>query len=115
MVDERTRSVVQAGEFLAEIVKDTALPDFIRNEAKRLLRHYPSAHEVWLAGRLELLRQNEILQLSTTPVPLPAVLLTATLRTVFLRFSGQNVTVSRAGVDLMRWGLRSLNPQVAIT
>ncbi|MFA1010056.1 MULTISPECIES: BPSL0761 family protein [Pseudomonas syringae group] len=76
MVDERTRSVVQAGEFLAEIVKDTALPDFIRNEAKRLLRHYPSAHEVWLAGRLELLRQNEILQLSTTPVPLPAVLLT---------------------------------------
>jgi hypothetical protein len=76
MVDERTRSVVQAGEFLAGIVKDTALPDFIRNEAKRLLRHYPSAHEVWLAGRLELLRQNEILQLSTTPVPLPAVLLT---------------------------------------
>ncbi|WP_336246996.1 BPSL0761 family protein, partial [Pseudomonas syringae] len=42
MVDERTRSVVEAGEFLAVLVQNRALPDSIRNEAKRLLRHYPN-------------------------------------------------------------------------
>ncbi|MFJ2456514.1 BPSL0761 family protein [Pseudomonas protegens] len=36
---ERTRSVVQAQEFLVELSRDTTLPEPIRNEARRLLRH----------------------------------------------------------------------------
>lgn len=59
-VDERTKSVVGAGEFLAELSKDRLLPDHIRRQAKQLLRHYPSAQDIWRAGRLEIIRQEEI-------------------------------------------------------
>lgn len=37
---ERTRSVVQAQEFLVELSRDTTLSESIRNEARRLLCHY---------------------------------------------------------------------------
>lgn len=50
---ERTRAVVQAHEFLVEISRDTSLPEPIRNEAHRLLRHYPSKNDVLLAGKIE--------------------------------------------------------------
>ncbi|HFT7587541.1 TPA: BPSL0761 family protein, partial [Pseudomonas aeruginosa] len=36
---ERTRSVVQAQEFLVELSRDTTLSESIRNEARRLLCH----------------------------------------------------------------------------
>lgn len=50
---ERTRSVIQARAFLNDIDQDRSLPDSVRNEARRLLRHYPSQEEVLLAGKLE--------------------------------------------------------------
>lgn len=50
---ERTRAVVQTHEFLVEISRDAALPETMRNEARRLLRHYPSKETVLLAGRIE--------------------------------------------------------------
>lgn len=48
---ERTRSLVQAGELLAEISKDHSLPDEIRAQAKVVLRHYPSSKEILLIGK----------------------------------------------------------------
>ncbi len=44
--DERTRALVQAGAFLKELRADRALPESIRKEAHRLLRHYPSIGDV---------------------------------------------------------------------
>lgn len=44
--DERTRSVMQAREFLEALCvseETPGVPDAIRREARRLLRHYPSA------------------------------------------------------------------------
>jgi len=43
MPDERTRAVIQTREFLRELRGSTALPDGVRNEAKRVLRYYPTA------------------------------------------------------------------------
>lgn len=43
---ERTRNLVQAGAFLKEIRADGSLPEQLRNEADRLLRHYPTAAEL---------------------------------------------------------------------
>lgn len=53
MVDERTRSVVQAGAFLRELAGDPALPEAIRLQARCLLRHYPAAADIWRAGAVE--------------------------------------------------------------
>lgn len=50
MVHERTRSVVQTGEFLAVLSKDKSLPDSVRRQAKQLLRQYPSTKDIWSAG-----------------------------------------------------------------
>ncbi|MHA6127586.1 BPSL0761 family protein [Pseudomonas mohnii] len=50
---ERTRSVIQAEEFLRELSKNAELPDAIRNEARRLLRHYPTADQIMELGRFE--------------------------------------------------------------
>ncbi|WP_254803496.1 BPSL0761 family protein [Pseudomonas aeruginosa] len=50
---ERTRSVVQAQEFLVELSRDTTLSESIRNEARRLLCHYPSKGDMLQAGRNE--------------------------------------------------------------
>lgn len=50
---ERTRSVIQAGEFLKELTQDVSLPEPIRRQAKHLLRHYPSRREMLLAGQVE--------------------------------------------------------------
>ena len=44
--DERHRTLVQVGGFLKEIRSNDALPEAMRREAHRLLRHYPTLHEV---------------------------------------------------------------------
>ena len=50
---ERTRSVIQAREFLIELSRNTDLPEAIRSQAKQLLRHYPSRLEMLGVGQLE--------------------------------------------------------------
>lgn len=58
---ERTRAIIQAREFLVDLSRDTALPEAVRTQARRLLRHYPSADEVLLAGKLEEKREYALL------------------------------------------------------
>ena len=43
---ERTRNLVQAGALLKEIRADGSLPALLRNEADRLLRHYPTMVDI---------------------------------------------------------------------
>lgn len=43
---ERTRNLIQAGAFLRELSANADLPEAIRNEAYRLLRHFPSVSDV---------------------------------------------------------------------
>lgn len=44
--DERRRTLVQAGAFLKDLRGDDSLPQPVRREAHRLLRHYPSLREI---------------------------------------------------------------------
>ncbi|MBS7413944.1 BPSL0761 family protein [Pseudomonas syringae] len=64
---ERTRSVIETGGFLARISRDKTLPDYVREQARQLLRHYPTAEAVRLAGRCEAIRQDEVSKLSGSP------------------------------------------------
>ncbi|MCF5747944.1 BPSL0761 family protein [Pseudomonas tremae] len=64
---ERTRSVIETGGFLARISRDKTLPDYVREQARLLLRHYPTAEAVRLAGRSEAIRQDEVSKLSGSP------------------------------------------------
>lgn len=50
---ERTRNLLQAGAFFRELEADKRLPQAIRNEAHRLLRHYPTYSDVSLLARIE--------------------------------------------------------------
>lgn len=50
---ERTHSVIKTEEFLRQLSRNTELPQEIRSYAKCLLRHYPSAYEIFSLGRLE--------------------------------------------------------------
>jgi len=43
---ERMRNLVQAGAFLKEVRANEALPTQLREEADRLLRHYPTVVEL---------------------------------------------------------------------
>ncbi|MBN3471701.1 hypothetical protein G0D98_25450 [Pseudomonas savastanoi pv. phaseolicola] len=54
--NERTRAVIQTGEFLLELSQDSSLPERIRRDAKFLLRHYPDQFQMLLAeqGSLRL-------------------------------------------------------------
>lgn len=61
MPDERSRAVVQTRDFLVNLSRDSSLPEKVRNDAKFLLRHFPSRDEVILAGRIE--EQSETLPL----------------------------------------------------
>ena len=49
---ERTRCVIQTGDFLRELSKSQQIPEPFRIEAARLLRHYPEPrlllHAAWL-------------------------------------------------------------------
>jgi len=47
---ERTRSVVQAREFLRELARSTDVSESVRTEARRLLRHYPSDGDLHLTA-----------------------------------------------------------------
>ncbi|MBJ2204814.1 BPSL0761 family protein [Pseudomonas carnis] len=73
---ERTRSVIETGGFLARISRDKTLPDFVREQARQLLRHYPTAEAVRLAGRCEAIRQDEVSKLSGSPKALHPALST---------------------------------------
>jgi hypothetical protein len=47
---ERTRAVVQAREFLEELMRSADVPESVRKEAHRLLRHYPSDSDLSLTA-----------------------------------------------------------------
>src|SRR3546814_3834739 len=46
MPDERTRALLQKGAFLKEVAQEVRLPEEVRREAYRLLRHCPTASQV---------------------------------------------------------------------
>jgi transcription initiation factor TFIIIB Brf1 subunit/transcription initiation factor TFIIB len=50
---ERTRAVIQTGDFLHDIVQNLELPATVRDQAHRLLRHYPSKSDMHRAGLIE--------------------------------------------------------------
>lgn len=50
---EHTRAIIQTHKFLAELSQSRHLPEGVRVEAKRLLRHYPSEREILEAARVE--------------------------------------------------------------
>lgn len=85
---ERTRGVVDAGEFLESLSKDSSLPAPVRLEATRLLRHFPSTQDILRAGRLENIRQRAIDDLLGNGVELPPVLSTWPICETF--FSGND-------------------------
>ncbi|MFU5473742.1 BPSL0761 family protein, partial [Pseudomonas aeruginosa] len=47
---ERTRAIVKTEEFLRELSRHSGLPQDIRSYAKSLLRHYPSADQIFSLG-----------------------------------------------------------------
>lgn len=71
MIHERTRSVVQTEKFLRDIIKDKTLPEALRLQAEGLLRHYPTADDIWLAGKLEARRRTLLLLLEEQLGSLP--------------------------------------------
>ncbi|WP_306424842.1 BPSL0761 family protein [Pseudomonas aeruginosa] len=73
-VYERTRSVVQTREFLQVLSKDKSLPESIRRQAETLLRHYPTAESIWLAGRVEERSKEELSLLADKHGPMHPVL-----------------------------------------
>ena len=46
MPSERTRNVLQAGAFLRQLAASQAVPKEVRQEAHRLLRHYPTVSDI---------------------------------------------------------------------
>lgn len=63
-VSERTLSVIETNGFLVRISQDKSLPDNVREQARKLLRHYPTPEAVRLAGRCEAVRQDEVSKLA---------------------------------------------------
>jgi hypothetical protein len=54
MPDERTRAILQTKDFLVDLLsaeQTPDVPDSVRREARRLLRHYPGLSELDLAHR----------------------------------------------------------------
>jgi hypothetical protein len=50
--DERTRAVLHTRDFLRELMdseRTPGVPDAVREQARRLLRHYPSGSDLHLA------------------------------------------------------------------
>lgn len=52
MPDERTRSVLQTRQFLEELAgaKVSGIPEEVRVEARRLLRHFPEKYDLVFAA-----------------------------------------------------------------
>jgi len=48
---ERSRTVLQTIEFLDELAKRSDLPEDVKREAKRLMRHFPTAHALELTAK----------------------------------------------------------------
>jgi len=46
MPDERARALRWAGEFLREVQACEQIPKDLREQASRVLRHYPSGREI---------------------------------------------------------------------
>ena len=61
MPSERSRSIIQVREFLVNLSRNKTQHEAVHTEARRLLRHYPTADEVLLAGRLEEKREYALL------------------------------------------------------
>jgi hypothetical protein len=63
---ERTRNLVQAGAFLRELSANKSVPRRVRDEALRLLRHFPSVSDVEAIAhnerRLLEVTQSKLLQ-----------------------------------------------------
>lgn len=74
VVHERTRSLVQTREFLQELSIDSRLPEAIRNQAVCLLRHYPTADAIYLAGRVGERSRQELALVADKHGPLHPVL-----------------------------------------
>lgn len=75
-VDERTRSIVQTEVFLRDVARDATLPETMRLRAKSLLRHYPTADDIKLAGKLEKHRKAALMHLEQEHGLLPPTLST---------------------------------------
>lgn len=67
MPDERTRSLLQAGAFLKELSKDPSVPPAVREEAFRLLRHYPTVSALRLLASLDAIEGSNILTQDIDP------------------------------------------------
>lgn len=52
---ERTRALVWAGDFLEELrnAEPGTVPDALREQANRILRHYPATMEIEQMARME--------------------------------------------------------------
>lgn len=67
MPDERTRSLLQVGAFLEELGKDSSVPLAIREEAYRLMRHYPPVSTLRLLACLDATYGSNILTQNIDP------------------------------------------------
>lgn len=76
---ERTRNLIQAGAFLRDLAANMALPQQVRTEAYRLLRHFPSVSDV------EAIAANEAHLQEVTKSPLRANLLVTEFDPEWLR------------------------------
>ncbi|WP_302073453.1 BPSL0761 family protein [Fulvimonas sp. R45] len=59
---ERSRAVIETQKFLTLLLGDSRVPAAVRKEAKWLLRHYPSASQVFQAGWHELVSPTYVLE-----------------------------------------------------
>lgn len=92
-VSERTRSVIETGAFIARLSRDKSLPRDVREQARQLLRHYPTAEAIRLAGRCEAIRQDEISKLAGIPNKLhPALATWPLLDPFFCDFDSRDLT-----------------------
>lgn len=48
---ERSRTVLQTKVFLEELAKRSDLPEDVKQEAQRLLRHFPSPHALEIGAK----------------------------------------------------------------
>lgn len=59
---ERTRAIVETRDFLTHLLGNRRVPASVRNEARWLLRHYPSASDVLQAGWHEVVSPAYVLE-----------------------------------------------------
>lgn len=53
MPNERTRSLIQARDFLIDLSGDHLVPESVRLRAFQILRHYPTPSDILLAGKVD--------------------------------------------------------------